>query len=877
MFNFGSKFMYKKQSEAPKPTLAVEYDYLFKILLIGDSGVGKSCVLLRFADDTFFSESYISTIGVDFKIRTVPIDGKLVKCQLWDTTGQERFRTITSSYYRGCHGVALIFDVTDQVSFNNIKKWLQECDRYCCENVNKIILGNKTDVHQKRVVSYEQAKEFAEGLGLSYFEVSAKSGANIEEAFTTLGREIKNRMGSSSAPSAPVISKSAEKKANNDDDSGSDSDAESFSDEELEAGMDSLMSVYSSNDKKKKKGDKKARKVHHKTDVNVFKLDLSTLAQDGAIMTGDPVHCFGCSAVLNSFSTIVTEDPAKVATLNAGKSTSKAPSLVENIFDTISNIFSSVTSSTTTTTTTNSSSSSSSSSSSQEPRQYWHCEFCGFYNEFDLAPEEVPQTDTVDYVIAPATVSESADDSNIIFCIDISGSMCVTTEIIGRVDLKGQKQLDADLRNHAARHGDQYLPGQNRNVTYVSRLQCVQAAVEHQIELIAKEHPKKKVGLVTFNNDVTLIGDGTQEPLIVTGDKLYNFQDLKALGEQYNVARSVEESKKALLSKLWELQECGTTALGPALLLGIAIAGAKPASKVILCTDGVANVGLGSLEGAVTDYTPYYTELAEQAKLKGVTVSVISLIGTDCALENLSIVTEQTSGLIERVDPLQLTTNFNSILATPILATGAMASVVLHRGLRFRNMVDDEDDRHHLVKDIGNVTADTECTFSYGFQPKSVFDLSGVDKIPFQVQLVYQKLNGMKCLRVVTTKVDVTDDRQVAEKNADIKVIGTYAAQRAGKYAKEGDYEKAQMEARSAQRLMARAADSDKSEEVSAWASTVESMDKVLRTERQKEKTSTSSSATKSDRAKTRAMDDAISTTISKTTNVNTKSLFKKK
>jgi len=293
-------------------------------------------------------------------------------------------------------------------------------------------------------------------------------------------------------------------------------------------------------------------------------------------------------------------------------------------------------------------------------------------------------------------------------------------------------------------------------------------------------------------------------------------------------------------------------------------------------------IGLGSLEGAVTDYTPYYTELAEQAKLKGVTVSVISLIGTDCALENLSIVTEQTSGLIERVDPLQLTTNFQSILTTPILATGAMASVVLHRGLRFRNMVDDEDDRHHLVKDIGNVTADTECTFSYGFQPKSVYDLTGVDEIPFQVQLVYQKLNGMKCLRVVTTKINVTDDRTVAEKNADIKVIGTYAAQRAGKYAKEGDYEKAQMEARSAQRLMARA--TDQSEEVTAWASTVESMDKVLRTERQKEKSSSSSSsapvldaAKSKERAKTRALNDSVSTTISKTTNVNTKSLFKKK
>ena len=114
-----------------------EYDYLFKLLLIGDSGVGKSCLLLRFADDTY-SESYISTIGVDFKIRTIEHDGKTIKLQIWDTAGQERFRTITSSYYRGAHGIIVVYDVTDQDSFDNVKQWLQEIERYASENVKKL-------------------------------------------------------------------------------------------------------------------------------------------------------------------------------------------------------------------------------------------------------------------------------------------------------------------------------------------------------------------------------------------------------------------------------------------------------------------------------------------------------------------------------------------------------------------------------------------------------------------------------------------------------------------------------------------------------------------------------------------------------------------
>ncbi|KAF0694871.1 Aste57867_14271 [Aphanomyces stellatus] len=178
-------------------------DYLFKLLLIGDSGVGKSCLLLRFADDTY-TESYISTIGVDFKIRTIELDGKTIKLQIWDTAGQERFRTITSSYYRGAHGIIVVYDVTDQESFNNVKQWLHEIDRYACENVNKLLVGNKSDLTAKRVVSTDAAKEFAESLGIEFLETSAKNAANVEKAFMMMAAQIKKRMAN-----APIQTKSA--------------------------------------------------------------------------------------------------------------------------------------------------------------------------------------------------------------------------------------------------------------------------------------------------------------------------------------------------------------------------------------------------------------------------------------------------------------------------------------------------------------------------------------------------------------------------------------------------------------------------------------------------------------------------------------------
>ncbi|CAB9508070.1 Ras-related protein Rab [Seminavis robusta] len=166
-----------------------DYDYLFKLVLIGDSGVGKSCLLLRFADDAF-TESYISTIGVDFRFRTVKIDGKTVKLQIWDTAGQERFRTITSAYYRGADGIIMVYDTTNVESFDHVNDWLKEVNRYAAEKTVKLLVGNKCDRTADKAVTEEQAKEFADDLGIAVLETSAKSSKNVEEAFLTMAGEL---------------------------------------------------------------------------------------------------------------------------------------------------------------------------------------------------------------------------------------------------------------------------------------------------------------------------------------------------------------------------------------------------------------------------------------------------------------------------------------------------------------------------------------------------------------------------------------------------------------------------------------------------------------------------------------------------------------
>jgi len=169
------------------------YDYLIKLLLIGDSGVGKSCLLLRFSDDSF-TPSFITTIGIDFKIRTIELEGKRIKLQIWDTAGQERFRTITTAYYRGAMGILLVYDVTDEKSFNNIRNWIRNIEQHATESVNKILIGNKCYMVEKKVVDSARGKALADEYGIKFLETSAKNSINVEEAFITLAKDIKKRL-----------------------------------------------------------------------------------------------------------------------------------------------------------------------------------------------------------------------------------------------------------------------------------------------------------------------------------------------------------------------------------------------------------------------------------------------------------------------------------------------------------------------------------------------------------------------------------------------------------------------------------------------------------------------------------------------------------
>ena len=160
-----------------------DYDYIFKLVLIGDTCVGKSCILVRFSDD-IFDDNYVTTIGVDFRFKTMVVKNKVVKIQIWDTAGQERYRSITTAYYRGAAAIIICCDCTNEESFNNIKNWVEEIGKYTDKDaVDKMVFMNKCDLTEERCIKKDEIDKFEKENGIKVLEVSAKTGEGIDKGF----------------------------------------------------------------------------------------------------------------------------------------------------------------------------------------------------------------------------------------------------------------------------------------------------------------------------------------------------------------------------------------------------------------------------------------------------------------------------------------------------------------------------------------------------------------------------------------------------------------------------------------------------------------------------------------------------------------------
>jgi Sec23/Sec24 zinc finger len=486
----------------------------------------------------------------------------------------------------------------------------------------------------------------------------------------------------------------------------------------------------------------------NKADSNVIEISLGCLKQGSNLATGDPVYCNQCRSLLSALSHLIRTDQCYV----------------------------------------------------------WKCEFCGSSNEVVLEEEELPKDLELTYILESAAQMSrkfhDAKDNAIIFCIDISGSMCVSKPVSGILNLKTSRQQEL-MKLIMPGEEEQYFPGSNKNITYVSRLECVQAAIESQLQELYNTSPNRKVGIVAFNGDVKIIGDGNNQD-ILTGDRLFDFEQIKKYFEDkknYYLTRSICDTIQTLKRKVFELEETGPTALGPALLASLLLAAEDgPGSKVIICTDGLANVGLGSLETGQSG--DFYSLVGSMAAEKGVSVSIISIEGDECRLESLSSVTEASGGEIMRVAPENLSEQFANILSDSVIATHVTVEVTLQKSLMFR----DEDpltlslQSSRLQKKVGNAVSSSSFSFKYTFKSDEELNAIGVDKLALdfvhmQAVFTYKSLEGMKCIRVINRKQPVTFDKQQAKRNVKIEMLARAGRREAARCAEQGRFNDAKIAA----------------------------------------------------------------------------------
>ena len=400
--------------------------------------------------------------------------------------------------------------------------------------------------------------------------------------------------------------------------------------------------------------------------------------------------------------------------------------------------------------------------------------------------------------------------------------MCISSPLPGNIRIKTHRQNEIlDLLQE----------GDDRSVdtstVYISRMQCVQAAIESQISDLQSSNPECKVGLVTFNREVTIIGDGASE-LSIVGDKLNSYEELVKCAQGLSfIQRPVGQSASSLIEKVLSIQEDGPTALGPALLVSSVLAAeGGSGSTVILCTDGLANIGIGNFE--TEDPEAFYTEISRFASERGVAISVISIEGEECKLESLAQVTEASGGNVIRIVPEKLTQEFANVLADTVIATHVNVTVTLHKALKFVN--EDPNDllwnMSRLTKHVGNVTDNSSFSFEYCLKnpaelERDGVDLAGISSVGIQALFEYLTLDGNKCLRCITKMMPITDSVEEAMKNAKLDIMMRNHNRQANRMVQQGKLIKAKERLKELRSNLQRVAEGD-AQDIAEWSNNLE-------------------------------------------------------
>ncbi|EDR22106.1 hypothetical protein, conserved [Entamoeba dispar SAW760] len=384
----------------------------------------------------------------------------------------------------------------------------------------------------------------------------------------------------------------------------------------------------------------------------------------------------------------------------------------------------------------------------------WKCRFCGTENECEkILPEEIPDTPILDYVIEQALIEKPESDGIIVYCIDTSGSMAINIEV-----------------THERK--------------CFTRLDVVKNAICQQVCILKEKHPKQKVCIVRFSKDVKILGDCTKQPIIIKTELLNDYDGLIDIAKEKVQLDNINNTIQNILKSVQNMEEQGSTALGPALLISTIIASKEPNGQVILCTDGTSNCGLGNLEETNEVSQKFYQKIGELALQNGVVINVNTLKGCDTNMQIIGETAVKSSGEVMIVEPSQIGEAFNEALSNNLIATDVIISIFLHPAIYINNFSESEQPSRRRVV-LGNVMDDSRYQFKYGLRPgEDIQQFGQMKNFPIQIQIEYKKKNGLKGVRVLTQTIDIADESE--ELQIDGQILQTFYIQQTAQMRHEG-------------------------------------------------------------------------------------------
>ena len=449
----------------------------------------------------------------------------------------------------------------------------------------------------------------------------------------------------------------------------------------------------------------------------------------------------------------------------------------------------------------------------------WKCEFCHEINkDLEINDKDIPDKEIVEKCIEPPIEldkkekdKQNENDSSLIFCFDISGSMSQSYNVGEELKEKFNKIVGKNKKNNETKgmynsDSEGEFDYGAQNTSYLSRLDLVKFSIENNIKSLLKNSPNVKVGLVSFGSEIDVKGDCLSNVMKIKEKDMDNEAKIISLGEENTnlIKNPLKVSSKKILQTLEATEEMGSTALGPAVLLSLSLLkNAKIGSRIFLCTDGMSNLGVGDISANKEEAKKFYEKIGETAKSRGIIINLITFDDSESEIEVLMKMVQNSGGEIVRVNANAILDGFNDLLENEAIASEVSIKMNLNKCMTFR----DEEEKYlinnnsSISKNLGNVTKESESYFELKFK-KAIelvamkdIKLEDIKTLTFQCEILYKTKNGGKYIRVISKNLKVSTNKEDIEKQADFEIISTMEMHKTARLAKEGKFREAQAQA----------------------------------------------------------------------------------